>query len=195
MTRMLTLLVAAGIIGIGLTAWTFIRSKSTYAPTPAMESFYDLSINTLEGEPFDLASLKGKRILVVNTASKCGFTPQYEGLEALYSAHKDNNFVILGFPCNDFGNQEPGTEEEIGSFCQRNYGVSFPMMEKVSVKGDNQHPVYGWLCNESKNGVGDHSVKWNFHKFLIDEEGRLVASLRSAVKPDDPTIVAFAQGE
>ncbi len=195
MNRMFILLTAAAIAAIGLTAWTVIRGKNTYAATEAPASFYDLKAKTLEGEAFDFASLKGQRVLIVNTASKCGFTPQYEGLEALYEANKDNGFTILGFPCNDFGNQEPGSADEIGAFCERNYGVSFQMMEKVSVKGKEQHPVYAWLCNADQNGVADHSVKWNFHKFLVNEEGQLVASLRSAVNPDDATITAFAEGK
>ena len=194
MKRMFALIAIALVAAIGLTAWTRFKGAQTYTPQAPMQSFYDLKATTLEGEPFDFGSLKGKRVLIVNTASKCGFTPQYEGLEALYQAHQDKDFVILGFPCNDFGNQEPGSADEIGAFCQRNYGVSFPMMEKVSVSGSEQHPVYGWLCKEEANGVGDHKVRWNFHKFLVDEEGRLVASLASAVKPDNSEIASFAAG-
>jgi glutathione peroxidase len=195
MKHMFLLLSIAAIAAIALTAWTLTKGKTTYSPQTPVQSFYDLQATTLEGEPFDFNQLKGKRVLIVNTASKCGFTPQYEGLEALYQAHKGDDFMILGFPCNDFGKQEPGSADEIGAFCQRNYGVSFQMMEKVSVKGDEQHPVYAWLCNANLNGVGDHSVKWNFHKFLVDANGQLVASMRSAVKPDDNAIVAFASGK
>jgi glutathione peroxidase len=195
MKHMFLLLSIAAIAAIALTAWTLTKGKTTYSPQTPVQSFYDLQATTLEGEPFDFNQLKGKRVLIVNTASKCGFTPQYEGLEALYQAHKGDDFVILGFPCNDFGKQEPGSADEIGAFCQRNYGVSFQMMEKVAVKGDEQHPVYAWLCNANLNGVGDHSVKWNFHKFLVDANGQLVASMRSAVKPDDNAIVAFASGK
>lgn len=192
---MFLLLSVAALVAIGLTAWTFTKGKDTYTPQTPVQSFYDLQATTLEGQPFDFATLKGKRVLIVNTASKCGFTPQYEGLEALHQAHKDNGFVILGFPCNDFGKQEPGTADQIGDFCQRNYGVSFQMMDKVSVKGGDQHPVYAWLCKSDLNGVGDHNVKWNFHKFLVDENGQLIASMRSAVQPDDNQIVAFASGK
>lgn len=195
MKNMFLLLSVAAIAAIALTAWTLTKGKTTYSPHPPVQSFYDLQATTLEGEPFNFSQLKGKRVLIVNTASKCGFTPQYEGLEALYQAHKGDDFVILGFPCNDFGKQEPGSADEIGAFCQRNYGVSFQMMDKVSVKGDDQHPVYVWLCNANLNGVGDHSVKWNFHKFLVDANGQLVASMRSAVQPDDNAIVAFASGK
>lgn len=158
-----------------------------------MESFYTLNATTLEGAPFDFAQLKGKRVLIVNTASKCGFTPQYADLEKLHDTHGGDSFVILGFPCNQFGRQEPGNSNDIASFCQRNYGVSFQMMEKVDVKGSDAHPVYQWLCEKAKNGVDDHKVAWNFHKFLVDEEGRLVASLRSGVSPMDDTIVDFAK--
>ena len=161
----------------------------------AQHSFYDLKASTLEGEDFSFESLRGKRVLIVNTASKCGFTPQYAGLEALHEAHAGDNFVILGFPCNDFGRQEPGSAEEIAEFCSRNYGVSFQMMEKVHVKGEDQHPVYTWLTTQELNGVDDHKVGWNFHKFLVDENGDLVASLRSGVGPDSEEIVRFASGE
>lgn len=157
-------------------------------------SFHDLQATTLDGDAFDFQSLKGKRVLIVNTASKCGFTSQYKDLEALHQKHGGENFVILGFPCNDFGNQEPGSAEQIAAFCERNYGVSFTMMEKVHVKGDEVHPVYAWLTQSDLNGVGDHNVGWNFHKFLIDENGLLTASLRSGVGPNSKEILTFASG-
>lgn len=157
-------------------------------------NFYELSATTLEGEAFPFENLRGKRVMIVNTASKCGFTPQYAELEALNQAHGGDDFVILGFPCNDFGNQEPGSAEEIATFCQRNYGVTFTMMEKVHVKGDDTHPVYKWLTSGDLNGVDNHRVGWNFHKFLIDENGHLVASLRSGVGPDSKEVVSFASG-
>lgn len=180
-------------LALGLSAWKIYSSSTVYTPTPAMESFYTLNASTLEGAPFDFAQLKGKRVLIVNTASKCGFTPQYADLEKLHDTYGDESFVILGFPCNQFGYQEPGSPDDIASFCQRNYGVSFQMMEKVDVKGSDAHPVYQWLCEKAKNGADDHKVAWNFHKFLVDEEGRLVASLRSGVSPMDDTIVNFAK--
>lgn len=158
------------------------------------QNFYELTASTLEGDAYSFESLRGKRVMIVNTASKCGFTPQYAELEALNQAHGGDDFVILGFPCNDFGNQEPGSAEEIASFCQRNYGVSFTMMEKVHVKGDDIHPVYAWLTTAELNGVEDHRVGWNFHKFLIDENGQLVASLRSGVAPDSKEVIGFASG-
>ena len=157
-------------------------------------SFYNLKASTLEGNAFDFESLKGKRVLIVNTASKCGFTSQYKDLEDLHQKHGGDDFVILGFPCNDFGNQEPGSAEEIATFCERNYGVSFTMMEKVHVKGAEIHPVYAWLTQSELNGVDDHRVGWNFHKFLVDENGQLSASLRSGVGPDSKEILGFATG-
>lgn len=181
------------LLALGLSAWKMYKSSTVYSPKPAMENFYDLSASTLEGADFDFTQLKGKRVLLVNTASKCGFTPQYKELEELHTQYGGDNFVVLGFPCNQFGKQEPGSASEIATFCERNYGVSFQMMEKVDVKGDNAHPVYQWLCQKAKNGVDDNKVAWNFHKFLVDEEGRLVASLRSGVSPLDATIVDFAK--
>jgi glutathione peroxidase len=178
-----------------LCAWNFMKSAHHYPPTPSMTSFYDLTANTLEGDLISFEALKGKRVLIVNTASKCGYTPQYADLETLHETHGGDDFVVIGFPCNDFGRQEPGSADEIASFCSKNYGVSFQIMEKVHVGGGDQHPVYSWLCSASENGVADHKVGWNFHKFLIDENGQLVASLRSGVKPLDEQIVEFAQGQ
>jgi glutathione peroxidase len=140
----------------------------------AGKSFYDFTVKTIDNEDFNLSSLKGKKVLVVNTASKCGFTPQYAELEKLYKEYGGEKFVIIGFPANNFLGQEPGTNEEIKNFCQLNYGVTFPMMAKISVKGKDQHPLYQWLTTKSLNGVIDAEVKWNFQKFLIDENGHLV---------------------
>ena len=167
-------------------------SDATYTPSAAMTEFHALSATTLDGTDFDFAQLKGKRVLIVNTASRCGDTPQYEKLQALHEAHGGEGFVILGFPCNQFGRQEPGSADEIAEFCTKNYGVSFQMMAKVDVRGNDQHPVYSWLCNADQNGVGDHNVGWNFHKFLVDGEGRLVSSLKSGVNPMGEEIMAFA---
>jgi glutathione peroxidase len=145
-------------------------------------SIYDFKVPGLEGQEIDLAKYKGKKILIVNTASKCGFTPQYEELEALNKKYKDK-LVIIGFPANNFGGQEPGSNSEINEFCKRNYGVSFTMAEKVSVKGDDIHPLFKYLTAEAaKMGVED-PIKWNFTKFLIDEKGKLVAVFPSKVKP------------
>jgi glutathione peroxidase len=181
------------LLAIGLSAWKLYKSSATYAPQPAMENFHNLSATTIEGLTYDFEQLKGKRVLIVNTASRCGFTPQYADLEQLHKQFGDDAFVVLGFPCNQFGFQEPGSAGDIASFCEKNYGVSFQMMEKVDVKGSDAHPVYQWLCDKARNGVEDHKVAWNFHKFLVDEEGRLVASLRSGVGPLDDVIVDFAK--
>ncbi len=158
-------------------------------------SFYDFKVNNIDGKTFDLASLKGKKVMVVNTASKCGFTPQYKILQSLYETYGGKNFEIIGFPANNFMNQEPGTNEKIMSFCSENYGVTFPMMEKISVKGKDIHPLYQWLTQKSFNGVLDAPVKWNFQKFLIDEEGRLVDMLPSATKPDDQKVLDWLSGK
>ena len=157
-----------------------------------MTSFYDLSAHTLDGQPFAFEQLRGKRVLIVNTASACGFTPQYEALQSLHEAHGGEDFVILGFPCNGFGKQEPGDAAEIQSFCSVNYGVTFQMMEKVVIKKDGRHPVYQWLLEKELNGVEKHSVRWNFHKFLVDEQGQIVASLASGEDPMGETITEFA---
>lgn len=173
------------------TFFPFLK-KSVVAQTPPPASattIYHLKANTIDGKVLDFSTLKGKKILIVNTASECGYTPQYEDLEKLYKTYGPNKFVIIGFPANDFGSQEPGTNNEIATFCQKNYGVTFQMMEKITVKGDGMHPVYKWLCNKSQNGVSDAEVKWNFGKFLIDENGYWVASLGSRVKPFDEQIV------
>ncbi len=138
---------------------------------------------------------KGKKVIVVNTASECGFTGQYAPLQELYDTYKDKGLVVIGFPSNDFGGQEPGSEEEIATFCQKNYGVTFPMMAKVSIKGDDMHPVYFWLTNKEQNGVMDARVEWNFNKFLIDEEGRLVKHLPSKVEPLDDEIINWVEGD
>jgi len=138
------------------------------------ESIHEFIVKDIYGEDFNLANLKGKKVLIVNTASKCGLTPQYESLEKLYKEYGGDDFVIVGFPANNFMSQEPGTNEEIATFCQVNYGVTFPMMSKISVKGDDMHPLYVWLTKKDKNGVMDSKVKWNFQKYMIDENGKLV---------------------
>jgi glutathione peroxidase len=147
------------------------------------QGFYDFRVKTLEGEDFDFASLKGKKVMIVNTASKCGNTPQYRDLEALYEKYQ-GELVIIGFPANDFGSQEPGSASEIREFCTQNYGVTFPMMEKITVKGDDMHPVYKWLTSKDLNGLMDSKVTWNFQKYLIDEKGKLVDVLNPKEKPD-----------
>ena len=155
------------------------------------QSFYDFTVMDIEGNEFPLAQLQGKKVLVVNTASKCGLTPQYEGLEELYEKYGGDDFVIIGFPSNDFASQEPGTNEEIATFCKMNYGVTFPMMSKISVKGEEQHPLYKWLTEASENGVEDSSVSWNFQKYMIDENGNLVGHVPPRKKPDCNEIVSW----
>lgn len=164
------------------------------APKPAM-SFYDLSATDINGQLVKMDQFRGKRVIVVNTASECGYTPQYAQLQELYEKYKDKGLVIVGFPSNDFGGQEPGTEAEIATFCQKNYGVTFPMMAKVSTKGKDQHAVYHWLANKSQNGVMDTEVKWNFHKYLINPDGVLSMSMESGVSPLDERVIAWVEGK
>lgn len=147
------------------------------------QTIYDFKVTDIDGNEFDMSSLKGKKVMIVNTASKCGLTPQYEELEALYKMYKDSNFIIIGFPSNDFMSQEPGSDGEIKEFCSKNYGVTFPMMSKIEVKGKNKHPLYQFLTEKSKNGYSDNSVKWNFQKYLINEDGKLVQVISPTTKP------------
>jgi glutathione peroxidase len=152
-------------------------------------SFYDFTVKTISGEDFAFSSLKGKKVLVVNTASKCGFTPQYADLERLYKEFGGDKFTIIGFPANNFLRQEPGSNKEIETFCRVNYGVTFPMMAKISVKGKDISPVYQWLTRKSLNGVMDSEVKWNFQKYLIDENGRLVDVVMTKESPYSERII------
>jgi len=153
------------------------------------ETIYQFKVTDLSGDPFDFASLKGKKILIVNTASKCGLTPQYKDLEAVYKEYKDKGFVIVGFPANNFASQEPGTNKEIETFCQQNYGVTFPMMDKVSVKGDDMCEVYKFLTQKSKNGLQDSEVEWNFQKYLINEKGELVKVIKPKTLVTEPEVI------
>ncbi|BAX81300.1 glutathione peroxidase [Labilibaculum antarcticum] len=159
----------------------------------AQESIHQFTVTSIDGSEFNFADLKGKKVMVVNTASKCGLTPQYELLEALYQEYQAENFVIVGFPANNFLWQEPGTDQEIKEFCTKNYGVSFPMMSKISVKGDDIHPIYSWLTQKSENGVMDSKVKWNFQKYLIDEDGKLVDVLSPKEKPNCEKVILWLQ--
>ena len=145
-------------------------------------SIYEIEINDISDEKIDLEEFKGKKILFVNVASECGFTWQYKDLQKLHEAYKDN-LVIIGLPCNQFGGQEPGSEQQIMTFCERNYGVEFLMTEKIDVKGTNQHPLYAWLTKKEINGNKSSSVKWNFQKYLVDEQGRLIDYYLSVTKP------------
>ena len=155
----------------------------------AKENIYQFKVEDLSGNTFDFASLKGKKVLIVNTASKCGLTPQYKDLEAVYKQYKDKGFVIVGFPANNFASQEPGTNKEIETFCQQNYGVTFPMMDKVSVKGDDMCEVYKFLTQKSKNGLQDSEVEWNFQKYLINEKGELVKVIKPKTLVTDPEVI------
>jgi len=161
---------------------------STMALFAGPHGFYDFKVKTLEGKNFDLTSLKGKKVMIVNTASNCGFTPQYKELEELYEKYRDE-LVIIGFPANNFANQEPGTAAQIREFCTKNYNVTFPLMEKISVKGDDMAPLYKWLTSKSENGVMDSEVKWNFQKYLIDEKGNLVDVLYSKETPESDKVL------
>ncbi|MBN1187734.1 MAG: glutathione peroxidase [Bacteroidales bacterium] len=147
------------------------------------KTLHDFKATTIDGKEFDFFALAGKKVLIVNTASKCGFTPQYEDLEILFKEYGGDKFTIIGFPANNFMHQEPGTNEEIQEFCTINYGVTFQMMEKISVKGDDMHPIYQWLTQKSQNGVMDSEVKWNFQKYMIDEQGHLVDYALPKEKP------------
>ncbi len=162
--------------------------------TMTKQSIHQFKVTDLSGNTFDFASLKGKKVMVVNTASKCGLTPQYKDLETLYKIYKDKGFVIVGFPANNFASQEPGTNEEIAQFCQLNYGVTFPMMSKVSVKGSDMCEVYQFLTQQSKNGLQDSQVEWNFQKYLLNEKGELVKVISPRTLPNDAEIVNWIKG-
>jgi glutathione peroxidase len=166
-------------------------AKATTEKTTAMttQTIHDFKVQDLSGKEFDFSALKGKKVLIVNTASECGLTPQYKDLEALYKEYKNDNFVIVGFPANNFGAQEPGSDKEIAAFCEKNYGVTFPMMSKISVKGDDMVPIYQFLTEKEKNGVQDSEVEWNFQKYLINEDGKLEKVISPKTLPTDPEIV------
>lgn len=166
-----------------------------FAPPKAAEvpaSIYDFKVKALDGSTIDFAKYKGKKILIVNTASQCGNTPQYAELEAMYKKYK-GKLVIVGFPANDFGAQEPGSDKEISAFCTKNYGVTFPMASKITVKGDAMAPIYKWLTSKQYNKLKDSEVKWNFQKYLIDEKGNLVAVFAPGMKPSNPDIVSAVE--
>jgi len=159
------------------------------------KTIYDFKVETITGETFDLSSLKGKKVLIVNTASKCGLTPQFEQLESLYQKYKDQNFVIIGFPTNDFMSQDPGSNEEIAEFCKLNYGVTFPMMAKIVVKGKEKHPLYQYLTEKSQNQIDDFDIEWNFQKFLINENGTIDKVISPRVLPDAKEIIDWIEGK
>lgn len=150
-----------------------------------MASVYDFDAKSLDGKPMPLGEYRGKVLLIVNTASECGFTPQFTGLEALFEKYRERGLVVLGFPCNQFGAQEPGTAAQIGAFCQKNYGVSFPMFEKIDVNGDAAHPLYRWLKENARGLLGSERIKWNFTKFLVDRTGVVKARYAPVTKPEE----------
>ena len=159
------------------------------------KSVYDFTVKAIDGKVFNFSSLKGRKIMIVNTASECGYTPQYAQLEELYKKYGGEKFVIIGFPANNFGSQEPGTNAEIKAFCTKNYGVTFPMMAKVSVKGDDKVAVYQFLTEERFNGKEDSDVKWNFQKYMIDENGNLVGHVAPKESPDCEKIIKWIEGK
>ena len=180
------------IVGAGVGAaykFGFILNPSPADPPPE-SSIYEFTMRNIDGENVKLDAYKGKVILIVNVASKCGYTPQYEGLEALYQKHKDSGFVILGFPANNFLSQEPGTEAEIKEFCSTKYKVTFPMFAKISVKGEDQHPLYTYLTNKRSNPDFAGDISWNFNKFLIDRQGKVVARFGSKDTPEGEAITS-----
>lgn len=178
------------IMIFGLLSLTFLFTNMLNAQN---KTLYDFKVEDIDGQSFDFASLKGKKVLIVNVASKCGYTPQYEQLEELYDQYKDDGLVVIGFPSNDFKGQEPGTNEEIKEFCTLNYGVTFPIMSKVIVTGENKAPIYKWLTEKAENGKMDSEVQWNFQKYLIDENGNVVDFALSKESPLSPKIVNWAK--
>jgi glutathione peroxidase len=186
------ILFIVAVVAAGVAYYLFTNGNVKVDMALKSANLYGFKVKGLDGSSIDFAQFKGKKILVVNTASKCGFTPQYEGLERLYKRFSDK-LVIIGFPSNDFLDQEPGKDAEIAAFCQRNYGVTFPMAAKNDVKGKRQAPIYQWLTNKSLNGVESSAVMWNFQKYLIDENGRLMKHFSPKTDPEDPAIVALLE--
>ncbi len=158
------------------------------------QTIYQFEMQSLAGEPVSLQNYEGKVVVLVNTASRCGLTPQYADLQETYKAYKDKGLVVLGFPANNFAGQEPGTDAEIQNFCQLNYGVDFPMFSKISVKGEDQHPLYQFLTSKEQNGVLDATMQWNFQKFLVDKQGKVVAVIPPTTKIDDPEVIEQIEG-
>jgi len=172
------------ILLFSLFSWNNMQSQ---------ENIYQFKVQDLYGNEFDFSTLKGKKIMIVNTASECGLTPQYEDLQKLYDFYKNKNFVIIGFPANNFGKQEPGTDKEIATFCKENYGVTFLMMSKISVKGKDMHKVYQFLTQKEKNGLENSKVTWNFQKYLLNEKGELVKVIKPKTLPTDPAIISWIE--
>ena len=172
-----------------------MTSPSAFSQEKGDKTIFQFTVKNIEGVDFDFSSLKGKKVMIVNTASKCGLTPQYKKLQALYDKYGNEEFVIVGFPANNFLRQEPGSDEEIAAFCESNYGVTFPMMSKISVKGKDMHPVYEFLTQEAKNGIVNSSVSWNFQKYLINSDGTLARVVSPRTQPDDPSVISWIESK
>ncbi len=179
------------LTNILLLMFSFFSFSSTSANS-TVTSFYDLTINTIDGDVIDFSSFKGKNVLIVNVASYCGFTGQYKALEKLFTENKDD-LIVIGVPCNQFGGQEPNNEKQIQEFCEKNFGVTFTLTEKVDVKGTNQHPLYKWLTNKNLNGAIESSVKWNFQKYFINKNGQLLNYFLSTTSPTSSKIVSLIE--
>ncbi len=190
--KYLIILVIALVVAVG--AYAFSKKKVS-EDLFEKQTIYQFIVRDLQGNEFDFSSLKGKKIMIVNTASKCGLTPQYKELQELYEKYKAKGFVIVGFPSNNFLWQEPGTNAEISEFCTLNYGVTFPMMGKIEVKGNDKHPVYEFLTEKERNGVLDSKVKWNFQKYLLNENGELVKVISPKTKPMDTEIINWIENK
>lgn len=191
--NVITSILVAGLLSVACAQTKKQENTGATAPTTNARPIYDFSVETIDGKTLSFAELKGKKVMIVNTASKCGLTPQYKELEALYQKYKDRNFIIIGFPANDFMSQEPGSNEEIASFCEKNYGVSFPMMAKISVKGPEMAPIYRYLTEKAQNGHSDSKVTWNFQKYLINANGYLVQVIEPRTSPMDATILQWIE--
>lgn len=178
--------ISFGVLLLLMATSIVAQNKSVMSKT-----IFQFKVEDIYGETFDFSTLKGKKIMIVNTASKCGLTPQYEDLQTLYENYQDKDFVIVGFPANNFLRQEPGTDEEIVAFCKANYGVTFPMMSKISVKGNDMHPLYQFLTTEALNGVMDSKVTWNFQKYLIGSNGRLEKVIAPRTEPNAPEVIEW----
>ena len=171
----------------------FINTMAAQNKIEMNQTIFQFTVADINGDSFDFCSLEGKKIMIVNTASDCGLTPQYKSLQSLYEKYQNSNFVIVGFPANNFLAQEPGTNEQISAFCKANYGVSFPMMGKISVIGKNMHPLFKFLTSSSENGVMDIKVTWNFQKFLINSEGILEKVIPPRTQPNDPEVIQWIE--
>ena len=194
MKKILFILFGATVLSAtGLNAQTSTNKLSKKDKTMAKETIYQFKVEDLSGDTFDFASLKGKKIMIVNTASKCGLTPQYAQLEELYQKYKDQGLIILGFPSNDFKEQEPGTNAEIKEFCTLNYGVTFPIMDKITVVGNKKVPLYKWLTEKTENGKFDAEVQWNFQKFMIDTDGQVSGYVLPKGSPLSAEIISWIE--